>query len=664
MKTEKMKFGIRAKLMVLTLPIIAIAFVLLIVIAFISSRSSIQEKTESLLESEGIASANSILAWENQNLGILNNAVSTIVNLDMSDAEILEYEKYYLETYEDFPNGIYITCANGDVLDASGWEPEGDITEGSWYQEGESHEVFAFGEPYIDGYTNEYVVTASCFISDLGGREAVAAADVNLLILSDTVKNLEVVGDGDAFILDGSSGIILAHRDDKIVGASVENLDDSFYSKIFNQITAGNTATGTYNSNDGTYMVSIQPIEGTEWYIIARALENKIYRDIYVLGMILIIVGIIVMVVLSGMFVIQINRITKPIQKLTDTIVAVTGGDFTADIEVTGNDEVTIMAKSMKQFLSVMRNTIGSIMKISDKIDSQARGSNLISGELHESANGQAEAMNQLKDNLEELVKSIGEIAENATVLANVVADTNEEGTRVLENFQVTMNEADTGRNSIQSVTTSMNEMQESMGVLENSITDVGAATVKIDEITSTIRNIAEQTNLLALNASIEAARAGEAGKGFAVVATEIKQLAETSGKAVDEISELISTVTGLVHETVERSQFSVKQLHTSADLVYTAANQFKIIYESIEATNDIVNRIINQINEVNDVATNMAAITEEQSASAEEIEATAISIQELANIVTNNSASVEKESTELAGTADILKEDISKFAI
>ena len=272
--------------------------------------------------------------------------------------------------------------------------------------------------------------------------------------------------------------------------------------------------------------------------------------------------------------------------------------------------------------------------------------------------------MRQMRDNLEELVQSIGVIAENATKLALVVSNTNAAGKDAIENIKETMSEADIGRNSMQVVTDSMAKMKSDMDELEHAISNVGDAAVKIDEITATIRGIAEETNLLALNASIEAARAGEAGKGFAVVATEIKKLAETSADAAGEISDLINSVTGLISTTVEMSHNSMEQIYTSTDLVYQASEQFQHIYGSIENTNEIIDGMIGKIHEANDVATNMAAITEEQSASAEEIEAAAINIQELANTVTKNSAIVKDEATELTTTADSLKTEIIKFKI
>lgn len=663
-KSGKRKFGVQAKLLTYTLPSVAVAFLVLIFIAFSVSKSSIAEKTIALLQAEGKASVNQIKNWESGNLTTLGTAVDTMQYLKMSDEELLEYEAQFLGTYEDFPNGIYITYDNGTVLDASGWQPEGDVTQGTWYVEGVGHPEFAFGEPYMDSLTNEYVVTASRYVERLNGRGAVVAADISLSILSEAVSGMEVVGDGDAFIIDASTGMILAHKETELMGLTTTECEDPFYENIYQDIVDGNLSKTSYASAEGMYMVDIENVEGTTWYLVTRGLEANIYGDVTRLQIILNAVGIVTLIIIAFIMKMVIGRITKPIESLTNTIVAVTDGDFTTDIEVKGNDEVTVMAGNMKEFQTVMRGILGSIVKISKQIDDQAKASDQVSSDLYDSANGQAEAMGQMRQTLEELVKSINVIAENATTLAQVVAETNEAGAEALQNISTTIDEAAEGKAGMVSVTNSMNEVKDGMQVLGKSIGDVGTAAVKIDEITSTIRGIAEETNLLALNASIEAARAGEAGRGFSVVATQIKKLAETSTESADEISELIDSVTRLIGDTVTRSEQSMEQINQSAESVFAASDQFNNIYESIECTNEIVQSMIEKIHNVNDVASNMAAITEEQSASAEEIEATAVNIQELADTVSENSADVRNDSKELASTADTLKNHISKFTI
>ncbi|MDO8106233.1 methyl-accepting chemotaxis protein [Isoptericola sp. b441] len=81
------------------------------------------------------------------------------------------------------------------------------------------------------------------------------------------------------------------------------------------------------------------------------------------------------------------------------------------------------------------------------------------------------------------------------------------------------------------------------------------SATQQITDIARAITTIAEQTNLLALNATIEAARAGEAGKGFAVVAGEVKELAQETAKATDQIEEVVASVLAGTREALTGTQ-------------------------------------------------------------------------------------------------------------
>jgi methyl-accepting chemotaxis protein len=82
-------------------------------------------------------------------------------------------------------------------------------------------------------------------------------------------------------------------------------------------------------------------------------------------------------------------------------------------------------------------------------------------------------------------------------------------------------------------------------------VSALSSAATRIGDIVEIINNISGQTNLLALNATIEAARAGEAGRGFSVVASEVKALAEQTGKATGEIGQQISGIQSATQESV-----------------------------------------------------------------------------------------------------------------
>lgn len=139
----------------------------------------------------------------------------------------------------------------------------------------------------------------------------------------------------------------------------------------------------------------------------------------------------------------------------------------------------------------------------------------------------------------------------------------------------------------------------------------------KIGDVVSMITDIAEQTNLLALNATIEATRAGDAGKGFAVVASEVKNLANQTATATDQIS-----------------------------------NQIKKIQIETQESADAIESITGTITSIDEVVTSISAAVEEQGAATSEIAQTVEPVNGSSKLVANRIAKVTQNSAHTYGSA------------
>jgi methyl-accepting chemotaxis protein len=143
------------------------------------------------------------------------------------------------------------------------------------------------------------------------------------------------------------------------------------------------------------------------------------------------------------------------------------------------------------------------------------------------------------------------------------------------------------------------------------------SAASRIGAIVELIRGLAEQTNLLALNATIEAARAGDAGRGFAVVATEVKELANQTAKATNDISEMIAEIQGAIDSTVG----SIKDIDQSIALIERATGAIAgSVGEQERATHEIAGNVQQAVNGTDEVT---RAITQVSSAANETAAAT-----------------------------------------
>ena len=144
----------------------------------------------------------------------------------------------------------------------------------------------------------------------------------------------------------------------------------------------------------------------------------------------------------------------------------------------------------------------------------------------------------------------------------------------------------------------------------------------RIGDVVRLIKDIASQTNLLALNATIEAARAGEAGKGFAVVAGEVKNLANQTGKATDEIASQIEAVQAATQDAVS----AIRGIGTTIGQISEIASAIAAaVEEQREATHEIVEKVQQAAQSSGIANSSMAAV----SASAEQTGAASKQVEE-----------------------------------
>ncbi|MDW1951435.1 methyl-accepting chemotaxis protein, partial [Vibrio sp. 812(2023)] len=171
-----------------------------------------------------------------------------------------------------------------------------------------------------------------------------------------------------------------------------------------------------------------------------------------------------------------------------------------------------------------------------------------------------------------ELAQSSVEIAQSAE---RAMGDTTTMNNKVVD----CQTQSELSYRSVQSLLEQINATEQCMAELANDTQSIG-------QIVETINSVSEQTNLLALNAAIEAARAGEHGRGFAVVSSEVRDLAQRSQEATENISKLLDQIG-------EKTRFSVESMAKSKQ----ASDD---TFESVQQVNESVSLLESSIEHVN----------------------------------------------------------------
>ncbi|MCX8069581.1 MAG: methyl-accepting chemotaxis protein [Thermodesulfovibrionales bacterium] len=498
------------------------------------------------------------------------------------------------------------------------------------------------------------VLTISSEISTLGAN--IEALTNRLFIVSNTedVNNIQSqltknFSEIDLLFkkLDTSLTRLNAKGEKKIASTALSSLtsiktlllaQDGIVSKVKNQLEMiKKSSVATENLKQ---IVAKENEAGKKTLSIAQTDQEKSIRDvnrIVTFSTTLIIAISSVAIALGILFGIWVYRsISKPLADLTSISEHVSTGNLNVPLCHRPHDEIGHVQSSMCKMVANLTDIVNQLLSTTNVLTNNSDKLRSTAVSLEAETQNQTLQIEQSATAMTEMAQTTMDVAKNAT-----------------NTSEAAQNMKKISLDSKYIVTSSHKEIEKFTEMVKSSaqkIESLGNKSKEINSIITLIKEIADQTNLLALNAAIEAARAGEQGRGFAVVADSVRQLAERTTSAADDISKTVNAMQIEVQEAVK--------------FMNSEKESIDLVTQSIDKTINSIEQTVNYVEQVTDMVQQIAAATEEQSAAYEDVSKNMEKIAIIARHMQTGFTEVKNSAVELEQIASELKTTAGWFKV
>jgi len=324
------------------------------------------------------------------------------------------------------------------------------------------------------------------------------------------------------------------------------------------------------------------------------------------------------------------------LRSLGATMDRVAAGDMTARSKVQSRDELGELGQVFNDTVAKIRELIERVGQTVGEVERQASRVQTVSADSNQTVSEQRGQIEQVATAMNEMSATAQGVATSAEAAVGSAESVNQE----------TVNGRGLVAAQVGGIERLAAEIEQSVIVINQLASDSKA----ISQVLDVIKGVAEQTNLLALNAAIEAARAGEQGRGFAVVADEVRNLAKRTQQSTEEIEQMIGRLQGGVGA-------AVKAMHSSHAMAEDTVGRSAQVQQALENILAAVGVIVDQNQQI-------AAAAEEQTAVAHDIDRNIVAINEAGQRTAEGAGHTEQASRELTELVGRLQQLIGAFRV